>query len=332
MDAPKDPLEGRQVAGYRLERVVGAGDWSVVYRAADLRMGRTVALKLIAPGHALDDALRRRLTNELQVAAAIEHPHILPVFEVNEAEGVLYIAMQYIPGPDLRTLLDEEGPLPVPTALRIAAQVASALDAAHWHGLVHRDVKPSNILIAPGNADEPEHVYLTGFGLTHTSLTQNGFTVAEQFTGTLDYVAPELVSGRPVDGRSDLYSLACVVYESLVGRPPFERAGDLRALLWAHQYDPPPPLSKTRPGIEDGADVVMAKALAKTPDERYDSCRRFVDALRSAMRPSDPDRPPPTPAPSWLQDQPPPAHGYPSGPPDASTPPGPPFGDDDDEW
>ncbi|MFD0417212.1 serine/threonine-protein kinase [Streptomyces sp. NPDC127108] len=279
---PSD-LVGRQIAGYRVESEIGRGGMAVVYRAKDLRLDRTVALKLLAPELARNDTFRQRFTHESRVAAAIEHPHIVPVFEAGETDGVLYIAMRYVPGLDLRHLLDRSGPLPVGTALRIAAQVASALDAAHDHGLVHRDVKPGNILVAKGtDSDHPEHVYLTDFGLTKKSLSLTGFTSVGQFVGTLDYVAPEQISGRPVDGRCDVYSLACVVHESLAGGPPFQRDDDM-ALLWAHQYDQPPRLTEKRPGSPGALDGVLAKALAKRPDERYGSCLEFVAALRAAV-------------------------------------------------
>lgn len=276
-------LIGRQVAGYRIESEIGRGGMAVVYRARDLRLDRTVALKLLAPELARNDTFRRRFTHESQVAAAIDHPHIVPVFEAGETDGVLYIAMRYVSGSDLRHVLDQRGPLPLPDAVRIAAQVASALDAAHEHGLVHRDVKPGNILVAKGiDTDHPEHVYLTDFGLTKKSLSLTGFTSVGQFVGTLDYVAPEQISGRPVDGRCDVYGLACVVYESLVGRPPFLRDDDM-ALLWAHQYDEPPPPSEVRPGLDPAVDPVFAQALAKSPDARYDTCLAFVAALRATM-------------------------------------------------
>ncbi|MFD5074709.1 serine/threonine-protein kinase [Streptomyces sp. NPDC058371] len=276
-------LIGKQIAGYRIEREIGRGGMAVVYRAKDLRLERTVALKLLAPELARNDTFRRRFTHESRVAAAIDHPHIVPVFEAGETDGVLYIAMRYVSGQDLRHLLDREGPLPVGTAVRIAAQVASALDAAHNHGLVHRDVKPGNILVAAGtDSDHPEHVYLTDFGLTKKSLSLTGFTSVGQFVGTLDYVAPEQISGRPVDGRCDVYSFACVIHEILTGKPPFQRDDDM-ALLWAHQYDQPPPLTDKRPDLTAAADGVLAKALAKSPDDRYDSCLAFVAALRAAV-------------------------------------------------
>ncbi|GHE07928.1 serine/threonine-protein kinase [Streptomyces alanosinicus] len=275
-------LIGRQVAGYLVESEIGRGGMAVVYRARDLRLDRTVALKLLAPELARNDTFRNRFTHESQVAAAIDHPHIVPVFEAGETDGVLYIAMRYVPGSDLRRLLDLRGPLPLPDAVRIAGQVASALDAAHEHGLVHRDVKPGNILIAEGiDSDHPEHVYLTDFGLTKKSLSLSGFTSVGQFVGTLDYVAPEQISGRPVDGRCDVYGLACVVYESLAGSPPFLREDDM-ALLWAHQYDEPPPPSEARPGLPPALDPVFAKALAKSPDARHETCLAFVSDLRTA--------------------------------------------------
>ncbi|MGR8012022.1 serine/threonine-protein kinase [Streptomyces hypolithicus] len=287
-------LLGQQIAGYRVESEIGRGGMAVVYRARDLRLDRTVALKLLAPELARNDTFRQRFSHESRVAAAIDHPHIVPVFEAGETDGVLYIAMRYVAGQDLRHLLDRQGPLPLGTAVRIAAQVASALDAAHEHDLVHRDVKPGNILVAQGtDSDHPEHVYLTDFGLTKKSLSLTGFTTVGQFVGTLDYVAPEQISGRPVDGRCDVYSFACVVHESLAGAPPFRRDDDM-ALLWAHQFDPPPPLTGLRPDLPAAVDGVMAKALAKSPDDRYDSCLRFVAALRAAGAGTGPAAHPPT--------------------------------------
>ncbi|MFD3946128.1 serine/threonine-protein kinase [Streptomyces sp. NPDC058579] len=307
-------LVGKQIADYRVEAEIGRGGMAVVYRARDLRLDRTVALKLLAPELARNDTFRKRFAHESRVAAAIDHPHIVPVFEAGETEGVLYIAMRFVAGQDLRALLDREGPLPTVKAGRIAVQVASALDAAHAHDLVHRDVKPGNILVAEGtDRDHPEHVYLTDFGLTKKSLSLTGLTTVGQFVGTLDYVAPEQISGKPVDGRCDVYSLACVVYETLTGAPPFRRDDDM-ALLWAHQYDPPPPASADRPELTEAADQVLAKALAKVPEERYGTCLEFVAALRAALErggpgpgpgPDDtegPKPPPPPPQPpTWAR-------------------------------
>lgn len=308
-------LIGKRIAGYRVEEEIGRGGMAVVYRAHDLNLERTVALKLLAPELARDDTFRRRFAHESRVAAAIDHPHIVPVFEAGETEGLLYIAMRYVPGQDLRALEDREGALAPVTAARIAIQVASALDAAHAHDLVHRDVKPGNILVAEGtDRDHPEHVYLTDFGLTKKSLSLTGFTTVGQFVGTLDYVAPEQISGKPVDGRCDVYSLGCVVFEMLTGVVPFRRDDDI-AVLWAQQYDPPPPLSEVRAGLPEAADTVLGKALAKAPEERYGTCLEFVAELRAALergtRAKDPPRetggagrpaqgPPPEP-PAWAR-------------------------------
>ncbi|GAA2771053.1 protein kinase domain-containing protein [Streptomyces showdoensis] len=307
-------LIGKRIAGYRVEEEIGRGGMAVVYRAHDLNLDRTVALKLLAPELARDDTFRRRFAHESRVAASIDHPHIVPVFEASETEGMLYIAMRYVPGQDLRALEDREGALDPVTTGRIAIQVASALDAAHAHDLVHRDVKPGNILVAEGtDRDHPEHVYLTDFGLTKKSLSLTGFTTVGQFVGTLDYVAPEQISGKPVDGRCDVYSLGCVVFEMLTGVVPFRRDDDI-AVLWAQQYDPPPPLSEVRAGLPDAADTVLGKALAKAPEERYGTCLEFVMELRAALergtRAKEPPRdtdgggrpqgPPPEP-PAWAR-------------------------------
>ncbi len=303
---PSD-LQGKRIAGYVVESEIGRGGMAVVYRARDLNLDRTVALKLLAPELARNDTFRQRFAHESRVAAAIDHPHIVPIFEAGETDGLLYIAMRYVPGQDLRAMLNRAGPLPVDTAARIAGQVASALDAAHDHDLVHRDVKPGNILVARGtDSDHPEHVYLTDFGLTKKSLSLTGFTSVGQFVGTLDYVAPEQISGKPVDGRCDVYSLGCVVYETLAGGPPFERDDDM-ALLWAHQYDAPPPLSSRRPGLPEALDEVLAKALAKSPEDRWSTCLEFTGALRRAAssaahsppRPAPPRNPAPPPPPAW---------------------------------
>ncbi|MFE9257956.1 serine/threonine-protein kinase [Streptomyces sp. NPDC006879] len=287
---PADLL-GREFAGYQVEQEIGRGGMAIVYRAHDLRLDRTVALKLLAPELARNDSFRGRFTHESKVAAAIDHPHIVPIFAAGESDGLLYIAMRYVPGQDLCALLRRAGHLPFATTVRIAGQVASALDAAHAHDLVHRDVKPGNILVAEGtDSDHPEHVYLTDFGLTKKSLSLTGFTTVGQFVGTLDYVSPEQISGAPVDGRCDVYSLGCVVYEMLTGRPPFQRDTDM-ALLWAHQYDSAPALSEGCPELPPEADEVMSTALAKRPAQRYDTCQEFVTALRRLSVRSTPPHP-----------------------------------------
>ncbi|WP_030461300.1 serine/threonine-protein kinase [Kitasatospora sp. NRRL B-11411] len=274
-------LDGRTLAGYRLEHVLGRGGMAVVYRAEDLRLGRTVAVKLLAPELARNETFRQRFVRESHVAASLDHPNIVPVYDAGEVEGVLYLAMRYVRGRDLRALLDREGPLTSAQTLRIAVQVASALDAAHAHDLVHRDVKPGNVLIAEGtDPDHPEHAYLTDFGLTKKSLSLTGLTSVGQFVGTLDYVAPEQISGKPVDGRCDVYSLGCVVFEMLTGDPPYRRDDDL-ALLWAHLNDPPPDVRERRADLPAGVGAALRRAMAKRPGERYGSCLEFVAALRA---------------------------------------------------
>ncbi|MFC5665166.1 serine/threonine-protein kinase [Kitasatospora misakiensis] len=275
-------LVGRRVAGYRLESEIGRGGMAVVYRAKDLRLGRTVAVKLLAPELARNEVFRRRFIHESQVAAAIDHPHIIPVFEAGEADGILFIAMRYVEGGDLRGLISRGGPFPVDRAAGLALQIASALDAAHDHDLVHRDVKPGNVLVAPGtDSEHPEHLYLADFGLTKKSLSLSGLTGVGQIVGTLDYAAPEQISGRPLDGRCDQYGLGCVVFEMLAGAPPFRRESDL-ALLWAHLNDPPPTVREHRPDLPEAVDAVVGRSLAKLPEDRFASCLQFVAELRAA--------------------------------------------------
>src|SRR6202042_3266242 len=271
--APGGFTTGSRIAGYRLEEQIGRGGMAVVFRAHDPRLDRRVALKILAPELARDDAFRQRFIRESRAAAAVDDPHIIPVFEAGEAAGVLFIAMRYVQGRDVRSLLDELGTLPPPRAISIITQVASALDAAHSHGLVHRDVKPANMLLdrTVGRAD---HVYLSDFGLSKQSLSSSGLTGTGQFLGTLDYVAPEQIEGRPVDGRTDLYALACATFELLTGAPPFRRDEGM-AVMYAQVSEEAPLLSSKRPGLPARADAVMGRALAKSPADRFPSCREF---------------------------------------------------------
>ncbi len=281
---------GARVGGYRLEERVGAGGMAVVFRAVDERLGRRVALKVMSPAVAADDDFRLRFVRESRAAAAVDDPHIIPVYDAGEADGVLYIAMRYVPGSDARTLLRREGPLQADRALAIILPVAYALDAAHAAGLVHRDVKPANILV-DARPDRPDHVYLSDFGLSKGVLSSVGLTGTGMFLGTLDYAAPEQIGGSVVDGRADQYSLACAAFELLTGSPPFPREQPT-AVIWAHMSEPPPALSSHLADVPPVADDVLAKALAKAPEDRYPSCRRFTDALAEAMR-VPPDRPRP---------------------------------------
>ena len=275
---------GSQIAGYRLEEQIGRGGMAVVYRAYDVRLDRNVALKILAPALALDDAFRRRFGRESKAAAAVDHPNIIPVFDAGEANGVLFIAMRFVHGRDARTLLDAGGPLPAGRVIDIIAQVASALDAAHARGLVHRDVKPANMLLDTTAGGGRDHVYLSDFGLSKQSLaqlSQTGLTSHGQFLGTLDYVAPEQVEGHRVDGRADQYALGCSAFELLCGTPPFQRDGGL-AVIWAKLSEPPPPLSFRRGDLPQAIDGVMSRALARDPAERFESCAAFAAALRDA--------------------------------------------------
>ncbi len=276
---------GTRVAGYRLDEQIGRGGMAVVYRAHDLQLDRQVALKILDPVLSEDPGFQQRFLRESRAAAAVDHPNIIPVFAAGEADGVLFIAMRYVSGPDVRTLLDSAGPLPARRAIEIVSQVAAALDTAHGRGLVHRDVKPANMLLdpAPGGG-RTEHVYLSDFGLSKQAVAGLGLTATGQLVGTLDYVAPEQIENRPVDGRGDLYSLACTAFEMLSGAPPFRRDQDL-ALLWAQLSEVAPPLTGRRPDLPLAVDQVMAKALAKSPDDRYARCLDFAEALQAACLP-----------------------------------------------
>jgi serine/threonine protein kinase len=272
---------GSMMAGYRLEAQVGAGGMAVVFRARDERLGRLVALKVLAPALAADPAFRRRFIAESRAAATVDHPHIIPIYEAGEAGGALFIAMRFVRGGDLRGMLDREGVLPPARATGFISPVASALDAAHRAGLVHRDVKPANILV-DAHTDLPDHVYLSDFGVSKGAIASVSLTGAGHFLGTPDYSAPEQIQGQVVDGRADQYALACVAYQLLTGWVPFQRDQGMAVLL-AHLSEPPPSLVARRPGLPAAADRVLARALAKVPEKRYPTCAEFADALREAL-------------------------------------------------
>ena len=278
---PAGVTAGSRVAGYLLEEQVGAGGMAAVFRARDERLDRLVALKVLAPALTADAEFRERFLRESRAAAAVDDPHIIPVFEAGEAGGVLFIAMRYVPGGDVRTLLRREGPLSAGRAAAIISAVASALDAAHAAGLVHRDVKPANMLM-DARAGRPDHVYLSDFGLSKPALAATSLTGPGQFLGTLDYVAPEQLEGQRVDGRADQYALACAAFELLTGSPPFHRE-DAMAVMYAHVSQPPPLLTSQRPDLPAPADQALARALAKAPAGRYASCREFAGALRGSL-------------------------------------------------
>jgi DNA-binding beta-propeller fold protein YncE len=280
---------GSRIAGYLLEEQIGQGGMAVVFRAHDERLDRTVALKILAPALAADEAFRQRFIRESRAAAAVDDPHIIPVFEAGEASGVLFIAMRWVRGGDVRSLVGQFGPMAPGRAADVISQVASALDAAHARGLVHRDVKPANILLdASSGSGRPDHIYLSDFGLSKGSLQTSGLTGTGTFLGTLDYISPEQIEGKPVDGRADEYALACAAFELLTGAPPFQR-DEAMAVMYAQLSEPPPALSSRRGGLPLVVDDVFIKALAKAPAERYGTCREFAEALRVAfgLRPYD---------------------------------------------
>ena len=271
-----DPLIGSEILGYRIEALLGRGGMSVVYRAFDPSLNRKVAVKLLAPELSDDERFRARFLRESQLAASIAHPNIVPIYGAGELDGQLYIAMRYIEGSDLRDLLAREGRLSTERALAIGAEVADALDAAHQRGLVHRDVKPSNVLL-----DERGHAYLGDFGLTKSVGDPRGLTSPGEMIGTVAYVAPEQIRGDDIDGRADVYSLSCVLYECLTGEVPF-RGSDL-ATVYAHLEEPPPLVTDGRDELPQAIDAVVAKGLVKTPAGRYPSCGELIEAARRAL-------------------------------------------------
>jgi serine/threonine-protein kinase len=329
---------GAQIASFQLEEEIGRGGMAVVYRARDVRLGRWVALKVLAPDYAQDEAFRQRFIRESRTAAAVDHPNIIPIFDAGEAGGVLYIAMRYVPGQDVHSLLHSAGPLATARALGIVGQVASALDAAHACGLVHRDVKPANMLLG-GVADtgRADHVYLSDFGISKQLNATSSLTLTGQVLGTLNYLAPEQIEGRQVDGRADAYALACTAFELLAGSPPFRRDENM-AVMWAQLNAPPPALTSLRPDLPAAVDQVIARALAKDPADRFANCLAFSAALQQACAatvdapagtaPAAPVSPPPPaarPAPPTAADPapiaPPPPATNPSGPAGPADPP-----------
>ena len=240
-----------------------------------------MALKLLSAQVATSEAFRERFLRESELAATIDHPNVLPVYDAGETDGVLWIAMRHVDGIDLAGLLERDGPLAPEQALALGGQVAGALDAAHASGLVHRDVKPANVLLAMEEG-AVTHVYLADFGLTRRVGGARGLTASGQVLGTIDYVAPEQVEGRTVDGRADQYSLGCVLFECLTGEVPFRRDTEL-AVLWAHVHDPPPPIGERRPDLPAPLDAAIARALAKAPGDRYPSCEALVATAQAAL-------------------------------------------------
>jgi hypothetical protein len=278
---------GTTIGGYRIEEVAGRGGMGVVYRATQVRLNRPVALKVIADELAEDAGFRERFGHESEMAASIDHPNVIPVYEAGDQDGLLYLSMRYVEGTDLKALIRAEGRLPAARAASIVAQVAEALDAAHARGLVHRDIKPANILIASG-----DRTFLTDFGLTKHAESVSGLTKTGTWVGTADYVAPEQVQGQHVDARTDVYSLGCVLYETLTGQIPYPRPTEI-AKIYAHLQEEPPAVDWTALGVPAAMDAVVRRALAKDPAARYQSAGdlgRAAQAAAEERRVAEPER------------------------------------------
>jgi serine/threonine-protein kinase len=265
---------GDEFAGCRIEGILGRGGMGVIYRATELRLGRPVALKLIATEQASDPDVRERFEREARLTAAIDHPNVIPVYAAGEVDGHLYLVMRYVPGTDLQALLKREARLAPARAASIVAQVGDALDAAHAAGLVHRDVKPANVLIAG------EHAYLSDFGITRVQSAETRITDSGNWIGTVDFMSPEHLRGEPTDARADVYALGCVLHTALTGTPPYRR-DTVPATITAHLHDPPPHPSDTL-GVPEAFDSVIARALAKEPAHRYPSAGDLGRAARAA--------------------------------------------------
>ncbi|MEA2310011.1 MAG: hypothetical protein QOI65_2297 [Thermoleophilaceae bacterium] len=317
---------GTEIGGYRILNLLGQGGMGVVYLADNVRSGQRVALKLLTPDLARSSGFRERFTREAGYASSMRHPNVIEVYDAGEQDGVLYIAMQFVEGEDLKALLVREGRLDARRTVGILGQVAAALDAAHATGLLHRDIKPGNVMIAAG---QPEHCYLTDFGLSKNPSSDSiALTAQGEFVGTIDYTAPELVLGKDADSRLDVYSLGCLFYECLAGQPPFPKDREVE-VLYAHIQDPPPRVSAVRPDLPSALDDVIVKAMAKKPEDRFPTCSAFTDAARTivgepAPAPAPPPPPPvgvPVPAATAAPPPPPPAPGPPPLP-DPAPPPG----------
>ena len=278
MAVQKRIAAGDLVAGYEVGALAGRGGMGEVYRALDLRLERPVALKLLSERLSDDEAFRDRMLRESRLAASLDHPNVVPIYEAGEADGRLFIAMRYVDGTDLKALLGREGALAPQRVIAIVAQIADALDAAHAKGLVHRDVKPSNVLLDQQGGRE--HAYLADFGLTQS--VGDAGPADGQLMGTVDYVAPEQIRGDQVDGRADVYALGCLLFETLTGTLPFTGASDV-AVVYAHLEEEPPRVSERRPELPAGIDDVLARAMAKDPAGRPPTCGDLVDEAREAL-------------------------------------------------
>lgn len=283
-----DLSAGDEFAGYRIERSLGRGGMGVLYLAIEPGLERRVALKLIAPEAAADEVFARRFAEESKIAASIEHPNVVPIYAAGEEDGVPFIAMRYVSGSDLGRRLSREGRLEPAVAAQLIAQVGNGLDAIHAAGLVHRDVKPANVLLSSAGGED--HAYITDFGVARNVATESGLTQTGRFVGTLDYVAPEQISGGGVDARADVYALGCLLFKLLTGDVPYPRDGDA-ARLYAHLNDPPPAPSLHATAVPMSLDDVAIRAMSKQPDDRYPSAGDLGRAAVAALSGSHPDLP-----------------------------------------
>jgi serine/threonine-protein kinase len=272
-----EDLTGRRLGHYRIDGELGRGGMSVMYRATDVRLGRKVALKVIAEHITSDPEFRERFVDEARNTSAVDHAHVVPLYDFGDVDGLLYIAMRLVDGSDLAKLI-KDGPIAPTRALILLGQVADALDMVHERGLVHLDVKPANVLVTTKET-VGEHVYLADFGLTRRGATghrtQNG-----DFLGSPTYAAPEHLRGEPVDGRTDLYALACVLFACLTGRSPFR--GKVPEVIAAHLVGEPPAVSSVVE-LDPAIDAVVRRGMAKGPTARYSTCRELIAAARSAL-------------------------------------------------
>ncbi len=269
---------GSTVAGCRLEAVAGRGGMGVVYRATQIALQRPVAVKAIAPQFAQDEAFRERFQRESQIAASIEHPNVIPVYEAGDLEGSLYLIMRWVDGTDLRELISSSGRLTPERAVQLLRPVASALSAAHRRGLVHRDVKPANVLIARGEDQDDEHVYLTDFGIARRTSGGTAVTRTGVLVGTIDYTSPERIEGGRGTAASDIYAFGCMLYEALTGHVPFDRPAELMK-MYAHMNDPTPSVRSEVPDVPEPLDQIASRAMAKRPEDRFASAAELAAAL-----------------------------------------------------
>ncbi len=273
-------LINKELGRYRVEALIGRGGMAAVYRAFDTRLQRHVALKVLYPQYLADDDIVERFRREAITAAQLDHPHIAPIYDVGDAEGLFFLTMKLLPGPSLAELLQREQRLPADRVVRLASELADALDAAHQRGIIHRDIKPGNVLF-----DERDKALLTDFGIAK-SLDAPALTESSVIVGTPDYIAPEQIDPRlapygKLDHRADLYSLGALLYRTLTGHRPFD--GPSQVVLLAHLQMAPPPPSTYLPDLPPAVDAVFAQAMAKRPTDRYSTATALAQALAASF-------------------------------------------------